>query len=98
MAPLSNGSTLESAPAKIETREKSGARCSSCALRAARCKLWLSPLVGNPGAGTWNGLGVTDNLGGTFDPHLAGPGNHEITFAFFNADTMITAVTHIEVF
>lgn len=34
--------------------------------------------------GTWSGTGITDANTGTFDPNVAGPGNHEIIYAVGN--------------
>lgn len=31
-------------------------------------------------SGTWSGAGITDPVNGVFDPSVAGPGNHEITY------------------
>lgn len=33
----------------------------------------------DPG-GLWSGIGITDNMAGTFDPATAGPGSHTITY------------------
>jgi hypothetical protein len=37
-------------------------------------------LVGVDGGGTWSGNGITDAALGTFDPSVAGPGTHTITY------------------
>lgn len=36
---------------------------------------------GNPGTGTWIGAGITDVNSGLFDPKIAGPGQHQLTYA-----------------
>jgi gliding motility-associated-like protein len=39
-----------------------------------------STMVGVDGGGTWTGTGITDGALGTFDPSVAGPGTHTITY------------------
>ncbi len=50
----------------------------------------------DPG-GTWSGTGITDATAGTFDPSVAGPGNHTITYAVGGAcggtDTEVVQVS-----
>src|SRR5690606_37531319 len=41
------------------------------------------PLVGTPAGGVFSGTGVTGN---TFDPAVAGPGTHTITYSYTNAN------------
>lgn len=41
----------------------------------------LEALVnGNPGTGTWDGPGIIDVNAGLFDPKVAGPGQHQLTY------------------
>ncbi len=40
----------------------------------------------SPG-GIWNGTGITDTINGTFDPNIAGVGNHSITYTLGCGDT-----------
>lgn len=35
---------------------------------------------GNPGTGTWAGPGITDPVAGTFDPQVAGVGQHQLMY------------------
>jgi gliding motility-associated-like protein len=37
-------------------------------------------LNATPAGGTWSGIGITDTNAGTFDPSVAGTGNHVITY------------------
>ncbi len=41
-------------------------------------------LVAVDAGGTWSGNGITDVVNGTFDPTLAGPGLHTITYSITN--------------
>lgn len=53
--------------------------------------------AGYPG-GTWSGVGITNSSAGTFDPVVAGPGSHIITYAVTdsngceNGDLMVITV------
>lgn len=46
-------------------------------------------------SGVWSGTGITNAATGTFDPALAGPGTHTITYAISGAcgDTKTTTIT-----
>jgi len=53
-------------------------------------------------AGTWSGTGITSAILGTFNPGIAGPGNHTITYSVTNggcsdSDTEIIHVDDYEV-
>ncbi len=37
-------------------------------------------LIGGTSGGTWSGNGITNSSNGTFDPSVAGPGNHVIVY------------------
>lgn len=54
-------------------------------------------ILGDPGTGIWDGTGIIDQVAGTFDPQIAGPGNHTIYYHFSNPDTTITDSTSIEI-
>ncbi|MCK9322147.1 MAG: hypothetical protein M0P32_09120, partial [Bacteroidales bacterium] len=41
-------------------------------------------LMATTGGGTWSGTGITDLVNGTFDPAIAGSGNHIITYEITN--------------
>lgn len=44
-----------------------------------------TPMVGVGAGGVWTGIGVTDPALGTFDPSIAGPGTHTITYTISGA-------------
>jgi hypothetical protein len=50
----------------------------------------------NPG-GVWSGIGITDAVIGTFDPLIAGPGLHVITYTINNAGCISTDTETITV-
>lgn len=71
-------------------------------LNAAATAVDLSGTVtGGDGTGTetWSGIGITDAAQGIFDPTVAGPGNHTITFSYqqgncpYSTSTVITVNT-----
>ena len=43
-------------------------------------------LTAATGGGTWSGTGITDSDAGIFDPEVAGPGSHIITYSVTNSD------------
>jgi gliding motility-associated-like protein len=47
-------------------------------------------LNANPAGGTWNGNGITDVNIGTFDPAIAGVGNHVITYTVGTGSCIVT--------
>ena len=49
-------------------------------------------LMADTEPGTWDGVGITNTLDGVFDPSVAGPGNHNVTF---NSDSYCTASASI---
>ena len=50
-------------------------------------------LVASTPGGTWSGVGITDPLNGTFDPSIAGAGDHTITYIpVSGTETMIIHV------
>ncbi|MCI5057230.1 MAG: choice-of-anchor L domain-containing protein [Flavobacteriales bacterium] len=55
----------------------------------------ITILSADPG-GIWNGVGIVDSLNGVFDPVIAGPGNHFITYMeddyCGNSDTTVITV------
>jgi hypothetical protein len=50
------------------------------------------------GGGVWTGNGITNSTNGNFDPNLAGPGNHVITYVIMGScgDLSTTQITVIE--
>ncbi|MCI5056132.1 MAG: gliding motility-associated C-terminal domain-containing protein, partial [Flavobacteriales bacterium] len=57
------------------------------------------PMAGATLGGTWSGVGITDPVTGTFDPNVAGPGVHTITYEKlgFCGATATTDITVYEV-
>ena len=53
---------------------------------------------GTMGTSTWSGNGITDTTLGTFDPQIAGAGNHQITFTYEEAGCPFIDVITIEIF
>ena len=53
---------------------------------------------GNGGTSTWSGDGITDATNGTFDPQIAGAGNHVITFTYEESGCQFTDNIIIEIF
>ncbi|MDY0142294.1 MAG: hypothetical protein RBR97_10410, partial [Bacteroidales bacterium] len=60
-----------------------------------------SDIIANPTGGTWSGTGITDINNGTFDPSIAGDGNHTIFYnyndGYCQVDTSITIHVDAEV-
>ena len=55
-------------------------------------------LNGLPNGGTYTGIGIIDGVNGRFDPGVAGPGTHTISYTFTNAQNCSeTATTDITV-
>jgi gliding motility-associated-like protein len=53
---------------------------------------------GMPGTGTWDGPGITDMNEGYFDPRIAGPGQHQLTYAVVLNDCPFSQPYTITVF
>jgi len=50
-------------------------------------------LIGGTSGGTWSGTGITNSTTGTFDPSVAGPGNHTIHYTLpCGSDSIIITV------
>ncbi|MDD2634156.1 MAG: gliding motility-associated C-terminal domain-containing protein [Bacteroidales bacterium] len=47
--------------------------------------------------GTWSGTGITNPTNGTFDPGIAGPGAHQISYTLTNANCTSVAIRRINV-
>ncbi len=50
-------------------------------------------LVGLPAGGTYTGVGIVDGINGRFDPGVAGPGTHTISYTFTNAQNCSETAT-----
>ncbi len=50
-------------------------------------------LVGLPAGGTYTGVGIIDGMNGRFDPGVAGPGTHTISYTFTNAQNCSETAT-----
>jgi gliding motility-associated-like protein len=48
--------------------------------------------------GVWSGTGITNSSSGLFDPGVAGPGNHEITYQVISGACLSSNNTFIEIF
>ncbi|MCB0401116.1 MAG: gliding motility-associated C-terminal domain-containing protein [Flavobacteriales bacterium] len=44
--------------------------------------------------GTWSGTGITNSTNGTFDPSVAGPGSHVITYTLTGCNDTVTIVVN----
>ena len=53
---------------------------------------------GNPGTGTWTGPGIIDIIEGLFDPKVAGPGQHQLTYEIIENGCPFTHPYTITVF
>ena len=53
---------------------------------------------GMPGTGTWDGPGITDMNEGLFDPKIAGPGQHQLTYTVVLNDCPFSQPYTIAVF
>lgn len=53
---------------------------------------------GNPGTGSWSGLGIVDANAGLFDPTVAGPGPHQLTYTVDVNGCPFSALYSITVF
>ncbi len=47
--------------------------------------------------GTWSGTGITNTSNGTFDPSVAGPGAHQISYTLTNVNCTSVAIRRINV-
>ncbi len=52
----------------------------------------------NSGVGTWSGDGIIDATIGTFDPQVAGAGNHNITYSYEQDNCTYSDILIIEIF
>lgn len=52
---------------------------------------------GASGTGTWSGNGIADPAAGVFDPAIAGPGNHTVTFNYVENNCPFSDAIQIQV-
>lgn len=59
----------------------------------------INMTAASPG-GTWSGTGITNITTGTFNPAVAGPGNHTITYQIVNGmcTSSDTEIVHVDLF
>ncbi|MFN6380175.1 MAG: gliding motility-associated C-terminal domain-containing protein [Flavobacteriales bacterium] len=50
-------------------------------------------LAASNGGGTWSGPGITNAIAGIFDPSVAGPGTHEVTYSVPNTCDGVSSIT-----